>query len=103
MNKLAYLSSIKNIRDSLQQDRRETFDLQFGGREKNPTVALVLSLFIGAFGIDRFYVGSIALGVLKLITFGGFGIWAFIDWFLIMGAARRKNVEIAGEVRAQLA
>jgi TM2 domain-containing membrane protein YozV len=103
MNKLAYLSAIKNTRDSLPQDRRETFDLQFGGREKNPTVALILSLVIGVLGVDRFYIGSIALGVLKLITFGGFGIWGFIDWFLIMGAARKKNIEIAGEVRAQLA
>ena len=54
MNKLAYLSAIKNTRDSLPQDRRETFDLQFGGREKNPTVALALSLVIGTFGVDRF-------------------------------------------------
>ena len=103
MNKLAYLSAIKNMRDSLPPERRETFDLQFGGREKNPTVALILSLVVGVLGVDRFYIGSIALGVLKLITFGGFGIWGLIDWFLIMGAARKKNVEIAGEVRAALA
>ena len=75
----------------------------FSGREKNPTVALALSLVIGTFGVDRFYIGGIALGVVKLITFGGFGIRAFIGWFLIMGAARKKNIEIAGEVRAMLA
>jgi TM2 domain-containing membrane protein YozV len=103
MNKLVYLSAIKNTRDSLPAERREAFDLQFGGREKNATVALVLSLFIGVLGVDRFYIGNIALGVLKLITFGGFGIWGVIDWFLIMGAARKKNIEIASGVRAQLA
>jgi TM2 domain-containing membrane protein YozV len=103
MDKLTYFSSIKNTRDSLPQDRRETFDVQLAGREKSPTVALVLSLFIGTLGIDRFYLGSILLGILKLVTLGGFGIWAFIDWFLIMGAARKKNVEIASQVRAQLA
>jgi len=103
MNKLDYLSILKNTRDSLPQDRREAFDLQFGGREKSPTVALVLSLFIGVLGIDRFYVGATTLGILKLITFGGFGIWGLIDWFLIMNAARKRNIEIAGEVRAQLA
>jgi TM2 domain-containing membrane protein YozV len=74
-----------------------------GGREKNPTFALILSLVIRILGVDRFYLGNILAGVLKLISFGGFGIWALIDWFLVMGAARKKNVEIAGQVRAQLA
>jgi TM2 domain-containing membrane protein YozV len=45
--------------------------------------ALLLSLFVGVLGIDRFYLGHIALGVLKLITFGGCGIWALIDVILI--------------------
>jgi TM2 domain-containing membrane protein YozV len=91
---------LKSTRDSLPEARREAFDLNFASREKNPTIALVLSLFLGTLGIDRFYLGSILLGVLKLITFGGLGIWAIIDWFLIMGAARQKNVQIANEVKA---
>jgi TM2 domain-containing membrane protein YozV len=103
MNKLSFLTILKSIRDSLPEDRRGNFDLQYGGREKNTTVALVLSLFIGTLGVDRFYIGSIGLGILKLITFGGFGIWALIDWFLIIGAARKKNIVIANEVRALVA
>lgn len=47
--------------------------------EKNWFVALLLSIFVGGFGVDRFYLGCIGTGILKLITFGGFGIWAFID------------------------
>jgi TM2 domain-containing membrane protein YozV len=50
-------------------------------------VALLLSVFVGGLGIDRFYVGHIGLGVLKLITCGGFGIWALID--IVLFALRR--------------
>ena len=50
---------------------------------KSKIVALLLSIFLGELGIDRFYLGYIGLGILKLITFGGFGIWYFIDIILI--------------------
>lgn len=60
---------------------------------KDPTIALVLSLLIGAYGVDRFYIGDTGVGIGKLLTCGGFGIWAIIDWFLIMGATREKNFD----------
>lgn len=58
---------------------------------KDTTTSLILSIFLGGLGIDRFYIGDTGLGILKLITCGGFLIWTFIDWFLIMGATRKKN------------
>jgi TM2 domain-containing membrane protein YozV len=61
---------------------------------KDPTICLVISLFGGAYGIDRFYIGDTGMGVGKLLTLGGCGIWAIVDWFLIMGAARKKNFEM---------
>lgn len=57
---------------------------------KNPTTALILSLLLGC-GIDRFYIGNTGLGVLKLLTCGGLGLWYIIDWFLISGAAKEQN------------
>ena len=50
---------------------------------KNWLVALLLSVFVGELGIDRFYLGRIGTGILKLITLGGFGIWWLIDLILI--------------------
>lgn len=60
---------------------------------KDPTVSIILSLFVGTLGIDRFYIGDTGLGIAKLLTCGGAGVWAIVDWFLIMNATRRKNLE----------
>jgi TM2 domain-containing membrane protein YozV len=60
---------------------------------KDPTTALIISIIIGHLGIDRFYIGDTGLGIAKLLTCGGLGIWTIVDWFLIMGATREKNME----------
>jgi TM2 domain-containing membrane protein YozV len=51
---------------------------------KNKDVLILLSAFIGTFGADRFYRGQIGLGVVKLLTFGGCGIWALVDHLLYL-------------------
>jgi TM2 domain-containing membrane protein YozV len=60
---------------------------------KNTTTSLILSLLLGSYGIDRFYIGNIGLGVGKLLTCGGCGIWTIIDWFLIRNATKKVNFE----------
>lgn len=60
---------------------------------KDPTLALLLSFFFGTLGVDRFYIGNIMLGILKLITVGGFGIWTIIDWFIMMKTTRQQNLQ----------
>ena len=60
---------------------------------KNKVVALVLSIFLGELGIDRFYLGYIGTGILKLLTFGGFGIWYLID---VIKIATGKMVDAKG-------
>ena len=60
---------------------------------KDPTTMLIISILAGSLGIDRFMIGDTGLGVGKLLTCGGFGIWAIIDWFMIQGATREKNIQ----------
>jgi hypothetical protein len=50
--------------------------------DKQYMVALLLSIFLGFLGIDRFYTGQVGTGIAKLLTFGGCGIWALIDLIL---------------------
>ena len=51
--------------------------------QKDFMVALLLSIFVGTLGVDRFYLGYIGLGILKLVTAGGCGVWWIIDLILI--------------------
>ena len=72
---------------------------------KNPTTALILSIFLGGFGVDRFYIGHTGLGIGKLlvtlllpiVTLGislfFSWIWIVVDWFLIMNATKAANLE----------
>lgn len=59
---------------------------------KDPTTTLIVSIIAGGLGIDRFMIGDTGLGIGKLITCGGFGIWTIIDWFMIQKATREKNM-----------
>lgn len=54
-----------------------------GGEQKQWMTALLLSLLLGGLGVDRFYLGYTGLGIAKLLTFGGCGIWSLIDLIMI--------------------
>ncbi|WP_313811715.1 TM2 domain-containing protein [Glutamicibacter sp.] len=59
--------------------------------QKSFVATWLLSWFLGGLGIDRFYLGKFGTGILKLITLGGFGIWALIDIILILAGAMRDK------------
>ena len=60
---------------------------------KEPSTVLIVSILAGSLGIDRFMIGDTGIGVGKLLTCGGFGIWTIVDWFLIQKATKEKNLE----------
>lgn len=51
---------------------------------KSFLVTWLLSLLVGVLGVDRFYLGKIGTGLLKLVTLGGFGIWALVDLIFVL-------------------
>ncbi len=59
----------------------------------SPKTFFIISLCVGYTGIDRLLLGQIGLGILKMVTAGGFGIWTIVDWFHIKEATRRFNYE----------
>jgi TM2 domain-containing membrane protein YozV len=91
------------LMQDMSEQQKMLFMSQYNSEKKDRTTALILSVLLGAFGVDRFYVGDTLFGILKLITGGACLIWYVIDWFLIMGRVdeynRRKAQEIAATIK----
>ena len=58
---------------------------------KDPTTVLLLSLFLGSLGVDRFMLKETGMGVLKLLTAGCCGIMTIVDWFTVQKKAKELN------------
>jgi len=67
---------------------------------KDPQTLLIVSIFGGHLGIDRFMLGEVGLGVGKLLTCGGFFVWYIIDLFMIIDATKENNFQKFMEVTA---
>ncbi len=62
-------------------------------RKVNWILTLIMSIFFGSLGVDRFIMGKVGTGILKLITFGGCGIWWLVDLILIATKHKFADVE----------
>ena len=73
---------------SLDEDK---FSMLSAIELKDPTTILIISLFLGSLGIDRFMLKDTAMGVVKLLTGGCCGILTIIDWFSVQNKAKEMN------------
>ena len=83
--KIPYLKEKLNGIDEQKFMMHSTIDL------KEPTTLLLISIFLGSLGIDRFMLGDIGMGVLKLLTLGCCSILTIVDWFTVSKRAKEKN------------
>ncbi|MET9991276.1 TM2 domain-containing protein [Streptomyces mutabilis] len=61
--------------------------------DKSKIVAGILQLFLGTFGIGRFYVGNVGMGIAQLLTCGGLGFWALIDGIMYLVSNDRTDAQ----------
>ena len=91
-------NQIYNIRERLIETDDSKWAILSATQFKDPTTILIVSLLAGSLGIDRFMIGDTGIGIAKLLTCGGFGIWTIVDWFIIMDRTRDLNFERLTEV-----
>lgn len=79
------------LKDKLRTMDDEKFSLISTIEMKDPTTILLVSIFLGVLGIDRFMIGDTGMGILKLLTCGCCGILTIVDWFTISKKAKELN------------
>lgn len=82
---------IMYLKDKLRTMDEQKFSLISTIDFKDPTTILLVSIFLGGLGIDRFMLGDTGIGVLKLLTAGVCGVLTIIDWFTISKKAKELN------------
>lgn len=93
MTNQKYLPSEKIvfIKQKLLEADEAKFQLVSAVEFKDPTTILLVSIFLGSLGIDRFMLGETGMGILKLLTAGCCGILTIIDWFSVQKRTKELN------------
>lgn len=79
------------LKQKLMEVDDAKFTLASSVEFKDPTTILLVSLFLGSFGVDRFMLGETGMGILKLLTGGVCGILTIVDWFSVQKKAKERN------------
>lgn len=82
---------IMYLKDKLSTMDEEKFNLISTIEFKDPNTLLLISIFLGTLGIDRFMLGDTGMGILKLLTAGLCGILTIVDWFTISKRTKELN------------
>ncbi|MDO4987633.1 MAG: NINE protein [Synergistes sp.] len=89
---------IGNLVKDFSEEEIADFSIAYNANRKTPMVTLLLDLFLGGFGVHRFYLGQVGLGVLYLFTLGFLGIGSLIDLFRFGTITNQANMKIANEI-----
>ena len=91
MQKYFPAEKIMFLKDKLYKCDESKFAMVTSVDLKDPTTMLLISLFLGSFGVDRFMLKDNGMGILKLLTGGCCGILTLIDWFSIQQKTKELN------------
>lgn len=91
-------AEIARLTKDLDDSQKMVFQSQFSSERKDRGTATILALFL----YDRIWLGDIALGIVKLITLGGCGIWGLVDLFTAASRADAYNRGKAQDIVAAL-
>ena len=91
-----------SMQEGLTDQQKMMFMSQYNSEKKDRTLALILSILLGTLGIDRFYIGDMGIGILKLLTAGVCGVLYVIDWFMITGKTDEYNRNKAQDILAAI-
>ena len=81
----------ENLKEKLAAMDENKFTMVSTVELKDPTTILLVSIFLGSLGIDRFMLGDTGMGILKLLTGGCCGILTIIDWFTVSKKTKELN------------
>ena len=79
------------LKEKLRTMDDQKFSLVSTIELKDPTTLLLVSIFLGTLGIDRFMLGDTGMGILKLLTAGCCGVLTIVDWFTISKKTKEAN------------
>ena len=85
-------AAIPLIRSKLEKADETAFLSLQACELKEPTTLTIISIFLGSLGVDRFMLGDIGMGILKLLTGGCCGVLTLIDWFTIGRKVKQNNL-----------
>lgn len=86
--------ALRSIRDVLETLDERDISMLNSLDFKDPTMYLIISIIGGTLGIDRFLLGDIGMGVLKLLTGGLCGLLTIYDWFIIGDRTKQENLQL---------
>ena len=89
---------VQYIRQRLEALPEQQLSMLYSISFQDPTMLLIISLLGGTLGIDRFLLGQIGLGVGKLLTCGGCGIWSLLtyssSWMLLANQTLKNSLQL---------